>query len=76
MRWIFVIIVLSGFYKIYGQELFVVTDPDSNITARSLAVNIMQPSFKEKFEEGYNYHLMPEVTYGLSKNLVIVTGKQ
>jgi hypothetical protein len=26
--------------------------------------------FKEKFEEGYNYHLMPEVTWGMNKNLM------
>jgi len=70
MRWIIIIIVLLGFQKTHGQELFVVTDPASNVPANSLAVNIMQSSFKEKFEKGYNYHLMPEVTYGLSKNLM------
>ncbi len=70
MRWIIITIVLLGFQKTHGQELFVVTDPASNVPANSLAVNIMQSSFKEKFEKGFNYHLMPEVTYGLSKNLM------
>jgi len=70
MRWILVIIVLLTFHKTRGQELFVVTDPASNVTARSLSVNIMQSSFKEKFEKGYSYHLMPEITYGLTKNLM------
>jgi hypothetical protein len=51
--------------------LFVVTDPASNVPANSLAVNVMQSAFKEKFEPGYNYHVMPEVTYGISKNLMV-----
>ena len=54
----------------FSQELFVVTDPASNVPANSLGVNVMQSLFKEKFEEGYNYHFMPEVTYGLNKNLM------
>lgn len=54
----------------FSQELFVVTDPASNVPANSLAINVMQSLFKEKFENGYNYHFMPEVTYGLNKNLM------
>ena len=72
MRWIIITIVLLGFQKTPGQELFIVTDPASSVPANSLAVNIMQSSFKEKFEKGFNYHLMPEVTYGLSKTLCFV----
>lgn len=55
----------------FSQELFVVTDPASNVPANSLAVNIMQSAFKEALESGYNYHLMPEVTYGVNKNLMV-----
>ena len=55
---------------IFSQELFVVTDPASNAPANSLAVRMGNSLFKEKFESGYNYHLMPEVTYGLNKNLM------
>ncbi len=63
------LIAISG-NKIIAQELFVVTDPASNVPANSIAINIMQSSFKEKFKAGYNYHFMPEITYGLSKNLM------
>jgi hypothetical protein len=55
----------------FTQELFVVTDPASNVPSKSLSVNVMQSMFKEKFEAGYNYHLMPEVTYGFSKKLML-----
>jgi hypothetical protein len=70
MRWIVAFIVLLTYQKTYCQELFVITDPASNVPANSLAVNIMQSSFKEQFEKGFNYHFMPEVTYGLTKNLM------
>jgi hypothetical protein len=53
-----------------SQELFVVTDPASNVPAGSISIRLGQLLFKEKFEDGYNYHLMPEVTWGMNKNLM------
>jgi hypothetical protein len=70
MRKIFLLLILLGFQKSISQELFVVTDPASNVPTNSLAINTMQLLFKEKFEQGYNYHIMPEVTYGLNKSLI------
>ena len=64
------IFTLFIFNKSISQELFVVTDPASNVPANSLAVNVMQSLFKEKYFSGYNYHIMPEVSYGLNKNLM------
>lgn len=60
--------------SIFSQELFVVTDPASNIPSNSLSVRLGNSLFKEKFENGYNYHSMPEVTYGLNKNLMFRGG--
>lgn len=56
---------------IFSQELFVVTDPASNVPSNTLSVRLSNALFKEKFSDGYNYHLMPEVTYGLNKNLML-----
>ena len=70
MRKLFFFLILLGFQKTISQELFVVTDPASNVPANSLAVNTLHSLFKEKFESGNNYHIMPEVTYGLNKNLM------
>ncbi len=70
MRNIFLVIVLIGYQNVFSQELFVVTDPASNVPANSLSVNVMQSFFKEQISTGYNYHFMPEVTYGLNKNLM------
>ena len=70
MRNIILVIVLIGFQNVFSQELFVVTDPASNVPSNSLSVNVMQSLFKEQISAGYNYHFMPEVTYGLNKNLM------
>ncbi len=71
MRKVILFFVAISYQTIYSQELFVVTDPASNVPANSLAVNLMQSLFKEQYVSGYNYHFMPEVTYGLNKNIMV-----
>jgi len=70
MRKILLLLVVLNCQNLFSQELFVITDPASNVPANSLAVNVMQSLFKEELKSGYNYHFMPEVTYGLNKNLM------
>ncbi len=67
------IIVLGSFLinSISAQELFVVTDPASNVPANSLSVRLSNSLFKEVYEDGYNYHLMPEITWGISGKLMV-----
>jgi hypothetical protein len=58
MRKIIVLLVLVLFSHVSkAQELFVVTDPASNVPAGSVSIRLGQLLFKEKFEDGYNYHL-------------------
>lgn len=71
MKKIFFLLLLFVFQNNFSQELFVVTDPASNIAANTLSVRMMQSVFKEQIETGYNYHAMPEITYGISKNLMV-----
>ncbi len=70
MKMFFIIALLYLTQSINAQELFVVTDPASNVPAGSLGVRIGQSLFKERFKTNYNYHLMPEVTWGLHKKLM------
>lgn len=70
MKKYLLLIIILLFQKSIGQELFLVTDPASNVPANSLSVNVLQSLFKEKWVTGYNYHLMPEATYGLNKNIM------
>ena len=71
MRKFFILIILLSIQKSVSQELFLITDPASNVPANSLGVNLLQSRFKEEFKSGYSYHLMPEVTYGINKNLMV-----
>lgn len=70
MRRILLFFVVIYCQNIFSQELFVITDPASNVPANSLGVNVMQSLFKEEMKSGYNYHFMPEVSYGLNKNIM------
>ena len=70
MKKILLFFVVITCQNIFSQELFVITDPASNVPANSLGVNVMQSLFKEEMKSGYNYHFMPEVTYGLNKNIM------
>lgn len=59
-------LIAFSFFLIQGisaQELFVVTDPASNVPAGSLGIRLGQSIFKEQMKSGYSYHLMPEVTW-------------
>ena len=73
MRYLFFFVFWITAIVSKGQELFVMTDPASNVPAGSLGIRMSNSSFKEVFKEGYNYHLMPEVTYGVNKNLMVRT---
>ena len=68
ITFLFVIIFIG--HRTVAQELFVMTDPASNVPANSLSINVMQSLLKKRINDGYNYHAMPEITYGLNKNLM------
>ena len=55
----------------FAQELFVMTDPASNVPAKSLSINTMNSLFKLDDGSGMNYHVMPELTYGLNSRIML-----
>ncbi len=71
MKTIIFICLLTYCSMAHAQELFVVTDPASNVPAGSLSIRMSNSHFKEAYQKGYNYHLMPEITYGVNKNLMV-----
>lgn len=73
MRNFLIVFTLFVIQVISAQELFVVTDPASNVPAGSLGVRLGQSIFKEQMQSRYNYHVMPEVTLGINKNLMVRT---
>lgn len=68
-------IILSGFilYAMAGkaQELFTMTDPASNIAARSVSVRIDNSVMDEINSSKINYHLIPELALGVSKKWML-----
>jgi hypothetical protein len=73
MKHFILYIVLFFVMKTQAQELFVVTEPASNMPTGSIGVRMAQSLMKENFENGYNYHLMPEIMWGANKNLMLHT---
>ncbi len=57
--------------KAEAQELYVFTEPASNIPANLLSARLMSSFYKEKFESGTNIHFMPEIRYGISSKLMV-----
>ena len=71
MRFLIILFLVNS--NISAQELFVMTEPASNMPTGSIGARMAQSLMKEKFELGYNYHIMPEIMYGASKNLMLHT---
>lgn len=71
MKYIFISFCIAFSLHTNAQELFVVTEPASNMPTGSIGARLAQSLMKEKFESGYNYHIMPEIMWGANKNLMI-----
>ncbi|MFV8325260.1 hypothetical protein [Flavobacterium sp. ZS1P14] len=54
-----------------AQELFVVTEPASNVPSGSIGINLGQTWMKRQLESGYDYHILPEITWGITKNWMV-----
>lgn len=63
-------LLLAGHYA-NAQELFVMTEPASNVPAGSISARVGQSLMKEQYDAGYNYHMMPELTWGINKSWMV-----
>lgn len=54
-----------------AQELFVLTEPASNMAAKSLGFRAMNSFMNELDGSGINYHLMPEIMWGISNKWML-----
>ena len=70
MKYLFIACFITFSYQLKAQELFVMTDPASNVPAGSIGVRDMNFFLYE--ENGtLNYHNMPEIMWGVSNKLMI-----
>lgn len=67
------LIVLLTFmlYTVKAQELFVMTEPASNMAAKSIGIRNMNWLMKDTKDNGINFHTMPEIMVGINKSWMI-----
>lgn len=56
---------------IQAQELFTYTEPASNMPAKSIGIRLTNNLMKEVLSDKLNYHLVPELMWGVSGKLMI-----
>ncbi|HEY6978165.1 MAG TPA: hypothetical protein VH396_17815 [Chitinophagaceae bacterium] len=54
-----------------AQELFVYTEPASNMPANSLGARVTNMFMKEQYSAHYQYHLVPELMWGANKKFML-----
>jgi hypothetical protein len=55
----------------YAQELFVFTEPASNMPAKSIGIRASNWLMDDRSNHRLNYQLAPEVMWGVNKNLML-----
>ena len=65
------LILLSAGTPGFSQELFVFTEPASNMAAKTIGLRLGNSFMKELHNGKINYHLIPEVMIGLSKKIML-----
>ncbi len=56
-----------------SQELFVYTEPASNMAAKSIGFRLNNTFMKVDGTQKYNYHFLPEIMFGISKHIMVHT---
>ncbi len=71
MKRIVPFLLVFTFSKVTAQELFVFTEPASNMAAKSIGIRLNNYWMKENDSKKTNYHLLPELMIGLSKKIML-----
>ena len=73
MKKLILIIIVLSVRILNAQELFVFTEPASNMATGSAGVRLNNSFMKDIYTHKINYHLIPELMFGVSKKLMIHT---
>ena len=71
MKNYFFIIALLATVHSNAQELFVYTEPASNMPAKTIGLRLSQYFMPNKYDGTTIYHLLPEIMFGINKNLMV-----
>jgi hypothetical protein len=66
--WVMLIFYYNG---IRAQELFVFSEPASNMPAKSLGIRASNWLMYDNASSTFNYQLIPELMWGINKNLMV-----
>jgi hypothetical protein len=72
-RLLVILIVPFCIFNAKTQELFLFTNPASNIPKNTLVARGMNSFFQRTLDNSVSYHFMPEVEFGLTKRLMVIT---
>jgi hypothetical protein len=70
MNKLFLIVLIFFNLNVFSQELFVFTEPASNMPAKSFGIRDMNAFMFEK-DGKLNYHNMPELMWGINKKWMV-----
>ena len=70
MKYIWVIFLFLAIDS-QAQELFVYTEPASNMPTRSLGLRMTNMLMDERGSQKYEYHVVPEAMWGVNKRLMV-----
>lgn len=71
MKKVFLVVLFSSILnKLIAQELFVFTEPASNMSAKSVGIRMMNMIGNEGSNNKLNYHLMPEIMFGVNNKIM------
>lgn len=71
MKYILLIALLVKIGVAQAQELFVFTEPASNMAAKSIGLRLNNYWAKDATARQTNYHLIPEIMVGVSKKIML-----
>jgi len=55
-----------------SQELFLFTNPASNVSKNTLVARGMNSFFQRSIDKSISFHFMPEIEFGVSKKMMII----
>ena len=71
MKRLILLLLVFCFEKATAQELFVFTEPASNMAAKSFGLRLNNFLMNETGTNKTNYHLIPEIMWGASKHTMV-----
>ena len=63
--------LILSFSSVKAQELFVFTEPASNMPAKTIGIRASNWLMPDKADNTLNYQLIPEIMWGANKNLMV-----